>query len=171
MAFNPASQDATVYQALQLGFRVQKSSSLAADDDLFTVTGQVMINLIYGELTTVTDGGASTVLLNEKAGSIPLCAATTITSDGAGHIYMLSGQPEALLNGGGVPVVKVGATTALTDDTVDRSNALAPFIFGLGNGVLADLIIETTETGDDTGVILWTLFYTPLEPGAVVAAA
>jgi len=171
MAFNPATQDASVYQALHLGFRVQKSSSLAADDDLFTVTGQVLITMIYGELTTVTDGGASTVLLNEKAGSVPLCAATTITSDAAGHIYMLSGQPEALLNGGGTPVVKVGALTALHDSTVDRSASLTPFIFGLGNGVLADLIIETTETGDDTGVILWTMFYIPLEPGAVVTAA
>ena len=30
---------------------------------------------------------------------------------------------------------------------------------------------ETTETGDRTGVILWTAFYLPLEPGALVAAA
>jgi len=171
MAFNPATQDASVYQALQLGFRVQKSSSLAADDDLFTVTGQVLINLFYGELTTVTDGGASTVLVNEKAGSVPLCAATTITGDAAGHIYVVTGHPEALLNGGGTPVVKVGAATSLTDDTVDRADNISPIIFGLGNGALDELIIETTETGDDTGVILWTLFYTPLEPGAKVVAA
>ncbi len=171
MAFNPATQDAEVYRALQLGFRVQKSSPIAANDDLFTVTGQVLFNLIMGELTTIVSGGAATILLNEKAGSVPLCAATTITGDAAGHIYMLPGQPEALLNGGGTPVVKVGALTALHDSATDRSPSLSPIIFGLGAGVLADLIIETTETGDRAGVILWTAFYTPLEPGAGVAAA
>ncbi len=156
---------------LALGIRIDKSSSLAADDDLFTVVGQVRINLLMGEVTTVTDGGASTVLLNEKAGSIPLCAATTITSDAEGELYVLTGQPEALLNGGGIPVLKVGMATALHDSTTDRAPVISPIIFGLGAGVLGSLIIETTETGDDTGVVLWSLFYIPMEDGAYVEAA
>ncbi len=159
---NPATQDAQVYTALHLGFPVEKSSSLSANDDLFTVTGQVLITLLYGELTTVTDGGASTVFLNEKASSIPLCAATTITSDAEGEIYMLSGDVGALMNGADAPTLKVGQLAG---------TPLTPFIFGLGAGVLADLIIETTETGDDTGVVLWTCRYFPLEPGALIAAA
>ena len=152
---------------LHLGLRVTKAGILSADDDLFTVTGQVLITLLYGEVTKVMDGGASTVKLNEKASSIDLCAATTITSDAAGEIYMLSGQPDALLNGGGTPVLKVGALTAEHDSATDRSPAHAPIIFDGQSG----LTIESTETGDDTGEIKWTLFYIPLEDGAKVEAA
>lgn len=159
---NPATQDVSVYRALHLGFKVQKAGVLTADDDLFTVVGQVLITLIYGEVTTVMDGGASTVALNEKASSIALCAATTITSDAAGEIYMLSGDAGAVVNGADAPTLKVGQLAG---------TPLAPFVFGLGNGVLGSLTIESTETGDDTGEILWTLFYIPLEPGAYVAAA
>ena len=156
---------------LTLGIRVDKSGILTADDDLFTVVGQVMITLIIGEVTTVMDGGASTVKLNEKASSIDLCAATTITSDADGELYILSGQGNALLNGGLAPALKVATLTAEHDSTVDRSPALAPIIFGLGAGVLGSLTIESTETGDDTGVILWSLFYIPMEDGAYVEAA
>jgi len=162
MTINPANQDVEIFRALQLGFKVEKSSSLAADDDLFTVTGQVLITMIMGEVTTVMDGGASTVLLNEKASSIPLCAATTVTSDAAGEIYMLGGDVGSVVNGADAPTLKVGQLAGAP---------LTPFVFGLGAGVLADLIIETTETGDDTGVVLWSLFYIPLEPGAKVVAA
>lgn len=143
-----------------LGLKVSKVGVLSADDDLFDVYGQVLINLIYGELTTVTDGGASTVLLNEKAGSVPLCAATTITADAIGHIYMLSGDAGAVVNGADVPTVKVGQLAG---------TPLAPYVFGLAG--LAKLIIESTETGDDTGIITWHLFYVPLEDGAYVEAS
>ena len=145
-----------------LGEKVTKAGILSADDDLFTVVGQVLITLIYGQVTTVMDGGASTVKLNEKASSIDLCAATTITSDAAGEIYMLSGDAGAVVNGADAPTLKVGQLAG---------TPLAPIVFGLGNGALGSLTIESTETGDDTGEILWTLFYIPLEEGAYVEAA
>lgn len=152
---------------VRLGKKVEKAGNLAADDDLFTVYGKVLITLIIGEVTTVMDGGASTVLLNEKADSIPLCAATTITSDAEGEMYMLSGHPDAVMNGGGAPVLKVAALTAEHDSATDRSPAHSPIVFDGQAG----LIIESTETGDDTGKILWTLFYVPIEDGAYVEAA
>ena len=159
---NPGSQDVEVYQALQLGFRVQKSQPMTATLDLFTVKGQCLINLLYGELTAVM-AGAGTILLNEKAGSVPLMAATTIDSDAVGHIYMLGGDAGAVVNGADTPTVEVGQLAGAP---------LTPLIMGLGNGALAEKIIEGTETGNDaTGNILWTLFYTPLEPGAFVVAA
>ncbi len=152
---------------LHLGLRVEKAGVLDADDDLFTVTGKVLITLIIGEGTTVMDGGASTVKLNEKASSIDLCAATTITSDAAGEMYMLSGQLDALLNGGGTPALKVAGLTAEHDSATDRSPAHSPIVFDGQGG----LTIESTETGDDSGEILWTLFYIPIEDGASVEAA
>ena len=147
---------------LVLGIRINKSGILSADDDLFTVVGQVAIMLLMGQVTTVMDGGASTVKLNEKTSSIDLCAATTITSDAVGELYFLSGDAGAVVNGADAPTLKVGQLAG-TPHT--------PLIFGLGNGALGSLTIESTETGDDTGVILWSLFYIPMEDGAYVEAA
>ena len=158
---NPLSKSKAIREAA-FGLKVTKAGILSADDDLFTVVGQVLITLIYGQVTTVMDGGASTVKLNEKTSSIDLCAATTITSDAAGEIYMLSGDAGAVVNGADAPTLKVGQLAG---------TPLAPIVFGLGNGALGSLTIESTETGDDTGEILWTLFYIPLEEGAYVAAA
>ena len=147
---------------LVLGIRVNKAGVLTADDDLFTVVGQVLITLLMGQVTTVMDGGASTVKLNEKTSSIDLCAATTITSDAAGEIYMLGGDAGAVVNGADAPTLKVGQLAG---------TPLTPIIFGLGNGVLGSLTIESTQTGADTGEILWSLFYIPMEDGAYVEAA
>ena len=58
-----------------LGIAVEKTAVSLADIDLFTVTGEVMITLLYGIVTGVGDGGATTIKLNEKASSIDLCAA------------------------------------------------------------------------------------------------
>ena len=147
---------------LVLGIRVNKAGVLTADDDLFTVVGQVLITLLMGQVTTVMDGGASTVKLNEKTSSIDLCAATTITSDAAGEIYMLGGDAGAVVNGADAPTLKVGQLAG---------TPLTPIIFGLGNGALGSLTIESTQTGADTGEILWSLFYVPMEDGAYVEAA
>src|SRR3990170_2164116 len=158
---NPLSKTKAIRE-LALGMKVTKAGVLTADDDLFTVVGQVLITLIMGQVTTVMDGGASTVKLNEKTSSIDLCAATTITSDAVGEIYFLSGDTGAVVNGADAPTLKVGQLAGTPH---------APIIFGLGNGALGSLTIESTETGDDTGEILWTLFYIPLEDGAYVEAA
>jgi len=158
---NPLSKTKAIREAA-LGLKVTKAGILSADDDLFTVVGQVLITLIYGEVTTVMDGGASTVKLNEKTSSIDLCAATTNTSDAVGEIYLLSGDAGAVVNGADAPTLKVGQLAG---------TPLTPLVFGLGNGALGSLTIESTETGDDTGVILWSLFYIPMEDGAYVEAA
>ena len=147
---------------LVLGIRIDKAGILSADDDLFTVVGQVLIVLIMGQVTVVMDGGASTVKLNEKTSSIDLCAATTITSDAVGELYFLSGDTGAVVNGADAPTLKVGQLAGTPH---------APIIFGLGNGVLGSLTIESTETGADTGEIRWSLFYIPMEDGAYVEAA
>lgn len=151
-----------------LGLRVDKAGVLTADDDLFTVYGECLITLMYGVVTTVMDGGASTVALNEKASSIAIMAATTITSDAVGTVYLVTGQANATANGGLAPTVAVATATAEHDSTVDRSPVVSPWIF---DGGTSGLIIESTETGDDTGAITWTIFYIPLEEGAYIEAA
>jgi hypothetical protein len=61
--------------------RVKEDAVASADDDLFAVYGLNLITLMYGEVTGVGDGGATTIALNEKTDSIPICAATTVTGD------------------------------------------------------------------------------------------
>lgn len=147
---------------LLLGLRVEKTAAIdATADDLFTVYGLVLITLITGEVTGAGDGTVETILLNEKASSIPLCAATTVTSDAVGEIYVLSGDAGAVFNGADAPALKVGQLAG---------TPLSPYIF---NGGSAGLIIELTATAgsDATLAAKWTLCYIPLEEGAYVEAA
>jgi hypothetical protein len=151
-----------------LGIRVEKTAASVADIDLFTVTGECLITLFYGIVTGVGDGGATTIAINEKASSIDLMAATTVTSDAVGEVYLISGQGNALANGGGTPVLKVGTLTAEHDSATDRSPAHAPILFDGQDG----LTIELTQTGADaTHAVKWVLCYIPLEEDASIVAA
>ncbi len=158
----------TAITRVALGFKVTKASILSATDDLFDFVGLNLITLMYGEVT-VALAGAGTVALNEKASSIAIMAATTIDSDILGTLYLVTGQANAIANGGLAPTVAVATASAEHDSATDRSPAHAPILI---NGGSAGLVIESTETGDDAnGEILWTIFYKPLEVGAVINAA
>ena len=157
------------FTELRFGFRVEKASVLSADDDLFDFVGECLVPLMFGEVTGVL-AGAATVALNEKASSIAIAKATTINTDAVGELYFVTGQGDALLNGGLDPVLKVASSNADHETTVDDVAAHAPFILSGGTG---GLIIESTQTGTDaTGEILWVLYYFPLDPtGRITAAA
>ena len=156
------------FTSIKFGSRVEKASVLSADDDLFDFKGECLVTLMFGEVTGVF-AGASTVALNEKASSIAIAKATTIDSDTVGQLYLVSGQSDAVLNGGLTPVLKVASMNADHETTVDDVAAHAPFILSGGTG---GLVIESTETGNDaTGQILWVLYYFPLEAGAIITAA
>ena len=155
---------------LLLGRHIVKEDAVcSADDDLFTVYGLVRINMMYGEVTGVSDGGAGTIALNEKTDSIAIAAATDIQADAVGTLYLVSGQPNCILNGAIAPTIKIAGLSAENDDTVDRTPALSPMIW---NGGSAGITIECTETGDDaTLVIDWHIWYTPLENDSYIEAA
>lgn len=144
-----------------LGIAVKKTAISLADIDLFTVKGEVMITLLYGVVTGVGDGGATTILLNEKTDSIALCAATTVTSDAVDEVYVLTGDRLLIMGGtGAVPVKHVAGTLAAFPH--------GPIIYDGGT----TSTIELTQTGDDaTHAVEWTLVYVPLEEGASVVAA
>ena len=157
----------TAFTEMVLGNKVTKASVLSADDDLFTVVGKCLITVMYGELTTAMTG-AGTVAVNEKTDSIDLFAATTIDNDVIGTMYLVPGATDGLLNGAGIPVVKVAAMSGLHDDATDRSPSHAPLIV---NGGSSGVTLESTETGNDAdGEIEWTIFYLPLERGASIVA-
>ena len=157
---NPSLGDAL--RETVLGVRVENTVAHVADIDLFTVTGEVLITLLYGIITGVCDAGVTTILLEEKSSSENLCAATTVTDDAVGEIYRVTGDPDIILNGtGSTPTLHVcGLLSAFP--------ATGGILFDGGTG----LTIELTQTGADaTGAVKWVMLYLPLEKGANVVAA
>ncbi|KKL97662.1 hypothetical protein LCGC14_1832250 [marine sediment metagenome] len=137
-----------------LGYKVTKSAartSGAGADDLFDITGQVLITLLFGEVTTVFPINCD-VLLNEKTSSGPICAVTVLDSSPEGSMVQVTGAPGDELSGvAGSVAGAVGSAARIIFDN--------------------DTIEATwTEIGT-TGAIKWSLFYIPLESGAKVVAA
>ena len=144
-----------------LGIRVEKTLASVATADMFTVTGENLITLFYGVVTGVGDGGATTIAINEKDDSIPICAVTTVTGDLVDEMYWVQGDPDLILNGTGQVAVKhiVALLSAFQ---------YSPFIMNGGTGKT----IELTETGTDaTHAVKWVILYIPLEENSSIVAA
>ena len=144
-----------------LGYRVTKTSNLAdgsGTDNLFTVTGSCLVNLIVGEVTTVV-GGAATMKLRDTTNSIDLCAATTVDTDAAGTMYLFSGVASETLNSSITPVIGVAYKT---------TGGTTPVVLGKGGGTST---ISHVLDAADTGAVLWTLYYLPITSGAGIVAA
>lgn len=144
-----------------LGYRITKTSNLAdgaGTDALFTVTGSVMVNLLVGEVTTVV-ATTTTMKLTDTTNTVDLCAATTITSDADGTMYLFSGVASEALNSGVTPVIGVAYKT---------TGGTTPVILGNSGG---SSTISHILDGAGTGAVLWTMYYLPLNSGATVAAA
>lgn len=145
-----------------LGIRVEKLLATLATATVFTTYGRNLITLLFGQVTNVSDAGATTILLRTLNASTDLCAATTIDVDAVGTLYFLTGEVAVILNGtGNDPILDVGANfTGMPS---------SPVIFG--RKATADGI-ELLQTGADaTGVVRWTVFYVPLDDGSYIVAA
>jgi len=145
-----------------LGIHVEKQLATLADGNIFATYGRVLITCLWGESITAGDGGATTLYLQEETNSVALCAATTITGDVTGTLYVMTGDFAVILNGtGNTPVIgAVGSLSAFQRNS-----------FIVGMAAAADAI-QQVQTGDDTtGVIKWHAYYIPLEEGAYMAAS
>lgn len=143
-----------------LGYRVTKSHNLATDNvDLFTVTGKVAIMLLTGEVTTIV-ATTTTYAMRVKTSNEAIFPATTITTDAVGTMYLFSGDPTVVLNNTGTPVTRVAF--------IDGAGPISPLVVGLSGGALT---IESDLDGAGTGVIAWSLYWLPLEAGALLSAA
>ena len=144
-----------------LGIRVEKTLVSLTTADMFTVTGENLITMFYGIVTGVGDGGATTIAINEKADSIIIAAATTVTSDAVGEVYWVMGDGILILNGtANVPHLK----------TAYGLGGVSPHAFIMDGQT--GLTIELTETGADaTHAVKWVICYIPLEDDASIVAA
>lgn len=120
---------------------------------IFNVTGgRVMINQIVGEVTTVIQTQANNTKLtaNPTTGtSEDICAVLNISADEVGTLYGITGTAsDAML--GTVAASVPGQTTGVIVNTGS---------------------IDLDCAASNTGAVKWTVFYSPIDDGAVVAAA
>ena len=141
-----------------LGFRVDRATEnlpQTGEGSLFTITiGRVLVNMLMGEVTTVieTQANATKLLLNPTAAGADqdLCATLDITADPVGEIYTPSG----------------GVGDALRSDLLIGAGTLigVPFILSEGD-------IRLSCAASNTGQVQWSIWYLPLDRGAVIAVS
>ena len=144
-----------------LGTRVTKTEDLsAAQDDLFVVTGKVLMTLMTGEVTNAIDAAVVDYQLRIKTVNVGLCGQQNIANSVVGAIWNVPGSLSANLIGNAADA-KVAAFV--------YDGTLSYHVIGLAGG---SCTIESVHTAGAAGdAIVWTLYYVPLETGASVAAA
>lgn len=153
---SPVGDSTVLYDFLPgFGRQVTKSSTIAsAPDALFDVTGMCMITLMVGEVTSVIATSTS-MSINTSTNDQVISASTQITTDAAGTLYLVTGDPDLGFNSAVAPGV---------DAAFSKDGQIAPFIVN-------DDQIEMNVNSAGTGLVTWTLYYLPLEADATVAAA
>ena len=150
---NPATQDPGIFEALRVGFKVEKGAATlpaGTTDDLFTVAGGRVLAHFIGEVTTViqTQANATKLQHNPAAGTTTdLCGTLDITADEVGLLYGLTGTA-------GDAMIGTGKSVPLGHPIV-----------------LQEGVVELDCAATNTGATKWTCYWLPLDDGATVVAA
>ena len=154
MTINPATQDASVYAALRLGFQEARATATLPQTGasaIFTVAGGLVLAQFLGIVTVVIETQANNTKLthNPATGdSLDLCAVLNITADKVNALYTLTGVVGDALVGGG-QAGGIGHT---------------PFVLNNGD-------VDLDCAASNTGSVRWICFWTPIDKGATVTAA
>lgn len=150
-----------------LGYRVTKTEdgSVATGDDLFTVTGKVLITLWTWEVTNALGATAkfSDYKISLTTLNADLCAAGDISSSIVGHMGMLNSDAGDTSLSSSTYAVSVAGSA----DT--NGKGLAYRVVGKAGGT--ETIKSVRTAGDAGDAIIHIVFYYPLEAGASMAAA
>ena len=150
------------------GIRVDTAALAAAtymiqnQVELFNVYGRVRIHTLFGEVTTIISNTATTCLYNFTSTSPviavqPLCAAS-------GSCAQLAVGERIMWVGGAVATAAVlTATPGISDINP------APQVVGT-NGGTGTIGILTAGANATSGVVKFSIFYTPMSDGAYVTA-
>lgn len=123
----------------------------AAEATFEVETGEVLVHLMYGRVTTVIQAQACNlkVTLNPDTGtSADVASNLDINADEAGTIYVVEGDGTALIG------VNAGQTWA-------GAGLPHPFIVNAGS-------IDIETSASNTGRIRWHIFWEPLVEGAKI---
>lgn len=150
-----------------LGFRVTKTEdgSVATGDDLFTVTGKVLITLWTAEVTNALGATAkfSDYKISMTTLNADLCAAGDISSSIVGHIFNLNGDA------GDTSLSSSTYAVSVSGSADHNGKGLAYRVVGKAGG--SDVLKSVRTAGDSGDAIIHIVFYYPLEAGASIAAA
>lgn len=144
----------TAQRLIALGTTVRRATSTlpaTASLTIFNVAGgKIMLTSLIGEVTTVIQAQATTVVFNHTVGATTTALSTVgdINAAIVGSVVALSGGANAST------ATQVGAAAG------------ADCNFALGIGAL-----KYTTGATSTGAIKWTLTYIPIDDGATVTAA
>lgn len=144
-----------------LGYKCVKTEDVntATADDLFTVTGKVLITCWTGEVTNALGTAVTNYKLRVKGTNRDLCATSNIASAAIGFMFQMNGDAgDSLIN------------TATATETADTDGkGMAYRIVGKSG---SSLTLQSSRTAGDAGdEIVHSLWYIPLEAGAEVVAA
>lgn len=146
----------TGYRDLAMGLNVTKATTVlpaTAYGTLFTVTvGRVLVTGLIGEFTIAADATATTVKVTgtpTTGTAVDWTTATAVTSKEIGAQMTL---PAAA--GGALVVTNAGAGGQMQPKN--------PFVAAIGT-------IGITTSATNAGSAKWTVFYVPLDAGAVLA--
>jgi hypothetical protein len=154
---------ASIYNPL-LGFRVTKTEDVntATSDDLFTLTGKVLITLWTCEVTNALDAAVTDYQITLTTLAGVLLAAGNIASSIVGHIFTLNhdaGDTALSTSTSAVSVAGVG----------DTQGKMGWLVVGKAGGT--DVIKSVRTAGASGDAIVHIVYYWPLETGASLVAA
>lgn len=142
---------------LTLGIPVSKASATipqGTTQALFIVTGRVLIQLLYGEVTTI---------LGATANNISVEMDPTV-----GTTYVIASAIEGNALEAGALMVVEGDGTALM---ITGKAGAGPIISGTGRWICPVGSILFRTVASTTGATKWDCFYVPLDDGASVVSA
>lgn len=155
MPLTIGDRDTQIYEALQLGFRVEKAAldvTAISTKVIFNILGRVMVKQIVGEVTTViqSQANAAKLVFNPTAvgADTDLCATLDINADAAGLHYGITGT----------------LADAMTEGIQSVKAQVASLVLEAGS-------IGLNTAASSTGAIKWTIWYVPLSDGASIAAS
>lgn len=148
-----------------LGYRVTKTEdvSVATSDDLFTVTGKVLITLWTAEVTNALGAGVTDYKIECTTRNKVLLAAGNIASAAIGHMIQLNGDSAAT-----ALTTSTGAVS-VTGEADNAGKGLAMRIVGIAGG--SETLKSTRTAGDASDAMIHIVYYLPLEASASMAAA
>ena len=157
-SYNPSfMQVAADYRA---GLRVDRATAnlpASTASNIFTISGNVLVLSIIGEVTTVIETQANNTKLKftstSPGATTDLCAVLDTTAKAVGSFFSIIGT--------------LGTAMKVTTNNliVPADNLAAPGLV-LGAGAI---LLDCAAT--NTGKVAWSIFYVPLEDGAVITAA
>lgn len=147
-----------------LGYKVSKTEDVntAVSDDLFTLTGKVLITLWTAEVTNALSAAVTDYQITLTTLSGVLVAAGNIASAIVGHMFTLNADAGDTALSTSTSAVSVGGV----GDTQGKTGYL---VVGTAGGT--DVIKSVRTAGAASDAIIHSVWYWPLEAGASLVAA